>query len=237
MTKIVFITGASSGIGKAASEHAIKAGHKVFATARTQSALTELAAAHPDAFRFAVADVTDRAAMEAAFNACIAAYGRIDVLVNNAGLGIFDPLAEGKLDDWHVMFDVNVKGLLTCIHLALPELRKQRGQLINITSVAAHNVFPNSGVYCSTKHAVLAISEAVRLELGTEIRVTSISPGSVNTAFIDQTRNPQLLANYKDYFAAGLSPDDIARQIIYAIDAPDNQVISEIIIRPNKAVK
>jgi NADP-dependent 3-hydroxy acid dehydrogenase YdfG len=175
--------------------------------------------------------------MKAAFHACLTAFGRIDVLVNNAGLGIFDPIAEGKLDDWHTMFDVNVKGLLTCIHLAIPELRKSKGQLINITSVAAHNVFPNSGVYCSTKHAVLAISEAVRLELGTEIRVTSISPGSVNTAFIDQTRNEQLLANYKDYFAAGLSPDDIARQILYTIDAPDNQVISEIIIRPNKAVK
>jgi NADP-dependent 3-hydroxy acid dehydrogenase YdfG len=237
MTKIVFITGASSGIGKAAAEHAIQAGHKVFATARNPIALAELAKTYPSAFRYAIADVTDQSVMEAAFAACLKEYGRIDVLVNNAGLGIFDPLAEGKLDDWHTMFDVNVKGLLTCVHLALPELRKQRGQLINITSVAAHNVFPNSGVYCSTKHAVLAISEAIRLELGTEIRVTSISPGSVNTAFIDQTRNPQLLANYKDYFAAGLSPDDIARQILYAIDAPENQVISEIIIRPNKAVK
>lgn len=237
MTKIVFITGASSGIGKAAAEHAIQGGHKVFATARNPIALAELAKTYPSAFRYAIADVTDQSAMEAAFAACLKEYDRIDVLVNNAGLGIFDPFAEGKLEDWHTMFDVNVKGLLTCVHFALPELRKQRGQLINITSVAAHNVFPNSGVYCSTKHAVLAISEAIRLELGTEIRVTSISPGSVNTAFIDQTRNPQLLANYKDYFAAGLSPDDIARQILYAIDAPENQVISEIIIRPNKAVK
>lgn len=237
MTKIVFITGASSGIGKAAAEHVLKAGHTVFATARSEAALKALARSNPQAFNYAVADVTDVDAMKAAFLKCLESFGRIDVLVNNAGMGIFDPIASGKLDDWHTMFDVNVKGVLTCIHLAVPELRKTRGQLINITSVAAHNVFPNSGVYCSTKHAVLAISEAVRLELGTEIRVTSISPGSVNTAFIDQTRNEELLANYKDYFAAGLSPDDIARQILYTIEAPENQVISEIIIRPNKAVK
>lgn len=237
MEKIVFITGASSGIGRAAAEHAIAAGHRVFGTGRNEDALKAIADLNPSSFAYAVADVTEVRAMEGAFEKCLAVFGRIDVLVNNAGLGIFDPIAEGKLADWHTMFDVNVKGLLTCIHLALPELRKQRGQLINLTSVAAHHVFPNSGIYCSTKHAVLAISEAVRLELGNEIRITSISPGSVNTPFIDQTRNPELLANYKDYFAAGLSPDDVARQIQYVIDAPANQVISEIIIRPNKATK
>lgn len=237
MSKVIFLTGASSGIGRATALLLAANGHKVFATARNAAALLSLKQANEANITTAVADVCVPAEMKAAVEQCVTKYGKVDVLINNAGLGIFDPVGEGKLEDWHRMVDVNVKGLLTTTHLLLPELRKVRGHFINITSVAAHNVFPNSGVYCSTKHAVLAISEAIRLELGTEVRVTSISPGAVNTAFIDQTSNKDLLGNYKDYFASGLSADDIANQIQYAIDAPQHSVISEIIIRPNKAVK
>lgn len=237
MSKVIFLTGASSGIGRATALLLASNNHRVFAIARNARALEALEKVHPSNINTAVADVCDTAAMQAAFAKCIELNGGIDVLINNAGLGIFDPVGDGKLDDWHRMVDVNIKGLLTTTHLALPELRKSRGHLINLTSVAAHNVFPNSGIYCSTKHAVLAISEAIRLELGAELRVTSISPGAVNTAFIDQTSNKDLLGNYKDYFASGLPADDIASQIQYAIDAPEHAVISEIIIRPNKAVK
>lgn len=237
MKKVIFITGASSGIGYATARSLAGSGHSVFLIARRTEPLNELAIAYPDKVAFAAADVRDPHAVQSAFDACLERFGKVDVLVNNAGIGIFDPVSEGALNDWHTMVDVNIKGLLTCIHIALPELRKRRGHLINLTSVAAHSVFPNSGIYCSTKHAVLAISEAVRLELGTEVKVTSISPGAVNTAFIDQTTNSALLSNYKDYFASGLSPDDIATQICYAIEAPEHSVISEIIIRPNKAVK
>ncbi len=237
MSKTIFLTGASSGIGRATAVLLASSGHHIFATARNAAALEALRKTNESNISTAVADVCDTEAMQAAVALCIAKYGKIDVLINNAGLGIFDPVGDGKLEDWHRMVDVNIKGLLTTTHLILPELRKNRGQLINLTSVAAHNVFANSGIYCSTKHAVLAISEAIRLELGTEIRVTSISPGAVNTAFIDQTNNLDLLNNYKDYFASGLSAEDIAKQIQYAVDAPEHAVISEIIIRPNKAVK
>lgn len=237
MEKVIFITGASSGIGRSTAELLASKGYNVFATARNANALAELQSTNNAQITTCTADVCDRSSMQNAVALCMAKYRRIDVLINNAGIGIFDPVGEGKLDDWHQMVDVNIKGLLTTTHLILPELRKVKGHFINLTSVAAHNVFPNSGIYCSTKHAVLAISEAIRLELGTEVRVTSISPGAVNTAFIDQTRNPDLLMNYKDYFASGLSDADIAQQILYAIEAPPHAVISEIIIRPNKAVK
>lgn len=237
MKKVILLTGASSGIGLATAELLASNGHQLLVTARRESLIQALEERFPDNVRAFKAEVCNVSDVKAAVNACIQEFGRIDVLINNAGIGIFDPLVDGKLEDWHHMVDVNIKGVMNFIHTALPELRKNRGHLINLTSVAAHNVFPNSGMYCSTKHAVLAISEALRLELSSEIKVTSISPGVVNTAFIDQTKNADLLANYKDYFAAGLSPNDIAAQIAFAIDAPDHAVISEIIIRPNKAVK
>jgi NADP-dependent 3-hydroxy acid dehydrogenase YdfG len=234
MKKVIFLTGASSGIGKATVERLVASGHFVFMTARSTEALATLANRFPEQTAYYAADVCVESDMRSAFDACIARFKRVDALVNNAGMGIFDPLIEAKLSDWHRMVDVNIKGLLTCTFLALPQLRANRGQLINIASVAAHHVFANSGVYCSTKHAVLAISESIRIELGNEIRVTSISPGSVNTPFIDQTHNQRLLNDYKGYFAAGLSAEEVARQIGHAIDAPDDTVISEIILRPFK---
>ena len=158
----------------------------------------------------------------------------LDVVLNNAGLGVFDPVGESKIEDWHMMIDVNIKGLLNVTHITLPILRSNKGHLINVGSVASHNVFPNSGVYCATKHAVLAISESIRLELANEVRVTTISPGAVNTPFIDQTTNEDLLKDYKAYFAAGMSPEIIAEQISWAIQAPKDVVLSEIMIRPNK---
>jgi NADP-dependent 3-hydroxy acid dehydrogenase YdfG len=133
--------------------------------------------------------------------------------------------------------DTNVKGMLNGIHVFLPHLIASSGQIINLGSVASHQVFPNSGIYCATKHAVFAISESLRLELADKIRVTTISPGSVNTPFIGKTTNPEMLSNYKDYFAAGLTPDAVAQQIAHALNAPSGSVISEIIIRPARNVK
>ena len=135
------------------------------------------------------------------------------------------------------MVDTNVKGVLNTIHATLPELRSRKGHVINLASVAAHHVFPNSGVYCSTKWAVAALSESIRIELAKEVRVTTISPGAVNTAFISQTHNEELLSEYRDYFAAGLHPDLIAQNIVLAIETDESAVISEIIIRPNRQNK
>jgi NADP-dependent 3-hydroxy acid dehydrogenase YdfG len=237
MSKRVLLTGASSGIGRATAELLAEQGHSIVAAARRMDALEALAEKFPGKIFPVHCDVTDVAQVRAAKELAVRELGGIDVLINNAGLGKFDPLIEAKLEDWHHMFDVNVKGLLSCIHVVLPELRKSRGDIINLGSVASHNVFPNSGVYCATKHAVLAISESLRLEVGNEVRITTISPGAVNTEFIDHTENKALLDSYKPNFEAGLTAEMIADQIAHCVNAPASSVISEIIIRPNKAAR
>ena len=179
-------------------------------------------------------DVSDHTEISIALEEGIKKMGGLDVVLNNAGLGYFDPIENGKIEHWHHMIDVNLKGALSVIHATLPHLIKTKGLLINITSVAAHAVFPNSGVYCATKHALIAISESLRIELGGKIRVTSISPGAVNTSFIDQTTNEDLLADLKPYFKDSLDPDAIADQIAMVVNTPDHTVISEVIIRPSK---
>jgi NADP-dependent 3-hydroxy acid dehydrogenase YdfG len=156
--------------------------------------------------------------------------------VNNAGLGFFDPLQQAKLEHWHEMIDTNIKGILNAFHAAMPHLIEARGHVINIGSVSSHLVFPNSGVYSATKHAVLAISESIRIELSGKIGVTTISPGAVNTPFIEQTTNAQLLQELRPGFAGGLAPETIAEQIAFVLSHEGRAVISEIIIRPDKRV-
>lgn len=234
MSKTVVITGASSGIGLSTARLLAASNYNVALLSRNQAQLLKIENDFPNVKAF-VCDVTNANDVAAVFASVVNHFGGIDVLVNNAGLGIFDPLAEAKLDDWHRMIDVNVKGLLNCVHAALPHLRARKGNLINIGSVASHHVFANSGVYCASKHAVLAISEALRVELSSEIKVTTVSPGSVNTAFIHQTKNEQLLESYVPNFESGLSPETIAQQIKYIIELPHEAVMNEIIIRPNKA--
>jgi len=237
MSKRILLTGASSGIGLETANLLAAQGHRVIASARRAKPLEDLVNKHPNQIIGVVGDVCIPADVERMIHAAVETWGGLDVLINNAGLGIFDPLIDAQLADWHTMIDINIKGLLNCVHFALPELRKSQGQIVNLGSVAAHNVFPNSGIYCSTKHAVLAISESLRLELGAELRITTISPGSVNTPFIEQTRNADLLHNYRGSFAAGLDARNIAEQIAYAVNAPENTVISEIIIRPKSPKK
>lgn len=237
MKKRIIITGASSGIGEATARTLHASGHTLYLVARNTSKLESLKTELSERIHVYSADVKDYAAVQTFVQDAIQKMGGVDVLINNAGLGIFDPVAQGKIEDWHEMFDVNVKGLLNCLHVALPHLIEQKGHVINLGSVASHNVFANSGVYCATKHAVFAISESLRIELPDKIRVTTISPGSVNTAFIDQTKNEELLKDYKSYFAAGMSPEWIADNIRYAVEAPENTVVSEIIVRPNRAIK
>lgn len=234
--KRIIITGASSGIGKATAEKLAAKGHQLVVSARRTEALEELCEGYPENVQFISCDVSDDAQVSAMVERCVHSFGGVDVLINNAGMGVFDPLIEAKLSDWHTMIDINIKGLLSCIHSALPHLIESKGHIINLGSVASHNVFANSGVYCATKHAVLAISEALRIEHANDLHVTTISPGQVNTEFIDQTSNSDLLKDYKPYFEAGMTASLIADQIIFAIETPPNAVISEIIVRPSNAL-
>ena len=132
------------------------------------------------------------------------------------------------------MIEVNVTGVLRTIHATLPHLVKSKGHIINIGSVAARNIFPNSGVYCATKHAVLAISESLKMEFPDILAITTINPGSVDTSFIDKTNNEELKAKYKPTFDSGMEPDFIAKAVLQAIEANGSGIYSEITLRPDR---
>jgi len=161
-------------------------------------------------------------------------HGRLDVLVNNAGIMPISPLDDLRVEDWEAMIDVNVKGVLYGIAAALPVFRKQgSGHFVNIASTAALKVVPNMSVYAGTKFAVRAISEGLRQEAGDKLRVTIISPGMTRTNFAESMTNPEVkaqLAESRDTFA--MSPDAIARAVAFAIEQPTDVDVNEIVVRP-----
>ena len=164
---------------------------------------------------------------------CVDRFGGIDVVVPNAGLGIFANLAEAELKDWHTMVDVNVNGVLTTLHTCLPHLVEAQGLVIFIGSVASRHVFAYSGIYCATKHAVLAMGEAIRQDLKGKVASTTICPGAVDTDFIEQTRDSDLLDQYRPNFKKGMRPEFIAEHVLFAIEHRGKGVISDITLRPD----
>jgi NADP-dependent 3-hydroxy acid dehydrogenase YdfG len=229
--KRIIITGATSGIGMAVAKQAAK-DHKLLLLGRNVEVLEKLKTELVGEHKVMACDVTDVAQCNAAIAEAKSRFGGVDVLINNAGLGYFDPLVSGNLDQWHHMVDVNIKGVLNMFHGCLPHLLETKGHVVNIGSVASHHVFPDSGVYAATKHALFAISESIRVELMGKVRVTTISPGAVNTDFINKTTNEELHGKMKDYFATAMNPDSVALQIMNAITAPADSVVNEIILRP-----
>lgn len=231
----IFLTGGSSGIGAAIANHLTHRGHRVFMTARNENSLREVAQKCPPEFiRFQAADVTMPNQLVGAVDSMMGHWGGIDVCIPNAGLGIFSPLQEAELSHWKTMVDINITGVLNTLHATLPELIKNRGHVIQIGSIAARNVFPNSGVYCATKHAVLALSESLRMEFREALAVTTINPGAVNTEFINQTENAALRESYRPQFEEGMSPEFIAEAIAMAMEAEGKGVFSEITVRPDR---
>lgn len=231
----ILITGGSSGIGAATAELLAAKGHRIFLMARNTEAMQRLADQHPDGTMECVeVDVRDHDAVKAAVDRVVEAWGGIDVCIPNAGLGVFSPLIEARFEDWKTMVDVNITGVLATLHAALPSLVSNKGHVIQIGSIAARNVFPNSGVYCATKHAVLALSESLRMEFREDLAVTTINPGAVNTAFIDQTNNAGLRESYRPQFEAGMDAGFIAEAIAQAIESAGRGVYSEITVRPDR---
>jgi len=232
--KTIFITGAGGGIGLATAQLLSDKGYDVIVSVRNKEKAVALL---PSSVEITEFDVRDYKKVKEVFDDVIVRHAKIDVLINNAGLGYFDPIADGSIEHWHEMVDVNVKGLLNCIHVALPMLIQSQGLVINLGSVASRNVFANSGVYAATKHAVLAISESLRTELSGKIKVSTIMPGAVNTPFITKTQNNELLKDYIPYFASGLDPQTIAEAILFCIEAPEGALISEITVRPDRKIR
>ena len=230
----IWITGASTGIGAATALALAKAGHRVLLTARNLAQLEETCAAYPDLMEFAACDVTQADQVQACWEQQMKRWGGLDALIPNAGIGYFDPLKQAKLEEWQAMVDVNITGVLNTIHAALPALLASKGHVINIGSLAARQVFPNSGVYCATKHAVLAISESLRTEFREDLAVTTINPGAVNTPFIDRTTNDSLRSDYRPQFDQGMSPEYVAEAILFALESRGKGVVSELTIRPDR---
>ncbi|WP_413616558.1 SDR family oxidoreductase [Halomonas cupida] len=233
--KVILITGASSGIGEAMARELAAAGARVLIGARRTEKLEQIAAdirKSGGVVETRALDVTDRAAMEEFARAAQDLWGRIDVLVNNAGIMPLSPLSAGKLDEWERMVDVNIKGVLWGIGAVLPAMNQQQsGQIINIGSIGALNVVPTAAVYCATKFAVRAVSDGLRQE-SDHIRVTCVNPGVVESELASTITHEETLAFMDDYRAIALKPADISRAVLQIIEAPDTVDTTEITIRP-----
>ncbi|RMC38003.1 SDR family oxidoreductase [Paracoccus alkanivorans] len=235
MDKVIMITGASSGIGEGIARELGNSGAKLFLGARRLNRIEAIAADIRDAGGTAEArslDVTDRSSMTAFAQAAMEKWGRIDVLVNNAGVMPLSPLSAGKQDEWERMVDVNIKGVLWGIGAVLPIMEAQgNGQIINIGSIGALQVVPTAAVYCATKFAVRAISEGLRQE-STKIRVTCVNPGVVESELASTITHEETMAVMDTYRVVALQPADIARAVRHVIDAPVGVDTTEITIRP-----
>jgi len=235
--KVVAITGASSGIGEATALLLAGRGAKVVLGARGANRLAALAAGIADAGGEAVyapTDVKRRDDVAGLVGLACERFGKLDVLVNNAGIMPVSPLDDLRVEDWDEMIDINIKGVLYGIAAALAVFRKQGfGHFVNTASTAGHKTVPNQAVYSGTKFAVRAISEGLRQEAGDKLRVTIISPGFVQTNFADGVTNPEVkaqLAAARDKFA--MPPAAIARAIAFAIEQPADIDVNEIVVRP-----
>ncbi|ACB61016.1 MULTISPECIES: SDR family oxidoreductase [Exiguobacterium] len=234
--KVVIITGASSGIGEATAKLLAKQGAQLVLAARREDRLKTLQQEIEQLGGkavYQVTDVTDSAQVEQLAKLAQDTFGSVDVLVNNAGLMPLSKLNKNKQDEWNTMVDVNIKGVLYGIGAVLPYMREQkRGHIINISSVAGHDVMPSSAVYSGTKFAVRAITEGLRKEESVEnnIRATIISPGAVDTELKDHITDEEIKQGIGDLKA--MDADAIARAIAYAVNEPDDVAVNEILIRP-----
>lgn len=239
--KVVLVTGASSGIGEATTVALASAGAKVAAVARRQERLESLAkrlAGGPGEIFPITADVADDAQAHQVVSRTEAKWGRIDALVANAGVMLLGPVRDADTEDWRRMVNINVLGLMYCVHAVLPIMTRQKaGHIITLSSVAGRVILPNSAVYCAAKFAVAAFSEGLRKEVCKDnIRVTIIEPGAVATELAEHVTHPgakamiaQMLSSMKP-----LQSEDIAAGILYALNQPPHVDVSEILIRPTE---
>lgn len=244
-SKVIVITGASSGIGEASAKLLAAKGNKVVLGARREEQLRQIVEAikadNGEAL-YQVTDVTDSEDVEKLVKLAVDTFGRIDVLINSAGIMPHSPLKDKRINDWDQMIDINIKGTLYGIGAALSYMNQQKaGQIINISSVAGHYAHAGGAVYSATKWAVRAISESLREEVaqdGSNIRVTIVSPGAINTELLSSVTDPKLKKNYQQFYDSfGISVDRVATTIQQAIDLPADAAWNEIIIRPTKQVQ
>ncbi|BBH19239.1 oxidoreductase [Paenibacillus baekrokdamisoli] len=235
--QVVIITGASSGIGEATAKELASKGAKLVLAARREDRLETLQEEiqnHGGQAIYKVTDVTSNEQMEELAEFALQTFGKIDVLINNAGLMPNSFLYMKKIDDWNKMIDVNIKGVLYGIAAVLPSMRERKsGHIINISSVAGHFVGAGSAIYAGTKFAVRAISEGLRKEeFGNNIRSTIISPGMVKSELTESITVKEFKQAVDQMYEGAIESESIARAIAFAIEQPSDVAINEMIIRP-----
>jgi len=238
MDKTVLITGASSGIGAGIARELAASGARLMLGARRLERLDALAlelrqlGAEVEYRRL---DVTRRDEVAGFADAARRHFGRVDVIINNAGVMPLSPLASLKVEEWDTMVDVNIKGVLYGIAAVLPEMTARgSGHIVNIASIGALSVSPTAAVYCATKYAVRAISDGLRQE-HSDIRVTCIHPGVVESELADTISDAAAAEAMRSYRAIALQPDAIARAVRYALEQPEDVDVNEIVIRATRA--
>ncbi len=234
--KVVLITGASSGIGEATARLLASQGARVVLGARRTQRLQVIA----DEIRAAGGgaevrslDVTRMEDVQAFADFALELHGRVDVLVNNAGVMPLSRLDALKIEEWNRMIDVNIRGVLHGIAAVLPSMQRRRsGQIINIASIGAYAVSPTAAVYCATKYAVRALSEGLRQEVGGDVRVTVIAPGVTESELADSISDEGGRAEMREFRKIAIPASAIARAIAYAVEQPADVDVSELIVRP-----
>ncbi|QSS98384.1 SDR family oxidoreductase [Pontibacillus sp. ALD_SL1] len=237
--KTAVITGASSGIGESIAQHFAAEGVNVVLAARREERLHKLADSlkteHNIQVKVVQTDVTKQEDMERLVTETKEEFKSVDFFINNAGVMLLSFLKNDKVDEWEKMIDVNIKGVLFGIHATLPTMLEQEsGHIINVSSVAGHEVFPSSTVYSATKYAVKALSQGMEKELSkTGVRVTNISPGAVSTELPEHITDEEVLEMFSDRKGRiTLEAEDIARSVVYAVSQPSYVNVNEVIVRP-----
>ncbi|MBU9691259.1 SDR family oxidoreductase [Burkholderia multivorans] len=233
--KVVVITGASSGLGEASARLLAQQGAKLILGARRLDRLQALASELKLGDRAVVqTDVTDRAQVQSLVDRAVELHGRVDVMLNNAGLMPSAMLARLHVDEWDRMIDVNIKGVLYGVAAALPVMQAQKsGHFINVSSVAGHKVGPGGVVYAATKHAVRVISEGLRQEVKPyNIRTTIVSPGAVATELTNTITDPDIASGMAKVYEKAIPADSFARVVAFAISQPEDVDINEVLFRP-----
>ncbi|QTN01643.1 SDR family NAD(P)-dependent oxidoreductase [Sediminibacillus dalangtanensis] len=235
--KVVVITGASSGIGEATARLLASMGVHLVIGARRMERLEALASdilSDGGSVVVQQLDVTELEQMQAIIRLAQSRFGRVDAIVNNAGVMPLSPLEALKIEEWNRMIDVNIRGVLHGIASGLPVMKKQGcGHFINIASTGAYEVSPTAAVYCATKYAVRAITDGLRQEtVGQDIRVTLLSPGVTESELADSITDNDAREFMKEYRRTALPATAIARAIVYALEQPENTDVSEVVIKP-----
>jgi len=236
LQKYALITGASSGIGKAIALTLAQHGAKVVLGARRLEQLQEITnwiIADGGEAAFAETSVTVRTDLERLIDVAVEKFGRLDVMINNAGVAQLSRLDELDVEGWEQMIDINLKGVLYGMAAALPALKENKGHIVNIISTSGLKITPTMGVYAGTKNAVRTITEAFRQESDGTVRITGISPGMVQTDFVNNVKNEQMKAAVLNNMAEfGLSPNAIANAVVYSLSQPADVEVGDIVIRP-----